>query len=166
MSLLRCCRGFLCLCFVNLCRKSMWEGAWAAAPRGIPACLGKHSCQAPSPSLPHIRTPGQVGAAPVLSPNTSAAPGTGAQGQGLGGTPSSSSMLCSAGGKSRTCCDGAELGGGYRACGVPGQQPHTLTVASAAWNVALLLLTCWQSCRAGRVGGCWGRVCPGSCFRL
>lgn len=35
----------------------MWEGAWAAAPRGIPACLGKHSCQDPVVLVPgRIRT--------------------------------------------------------------------------------------------------------------
>lgn len=28
----------------------MWEGVGAAAPRGIPACLGKHSCRLPHPA--------------------------------------------------------------------------------------------------------------------
>lgn len=57
----RCRRGFSRLCFANLCRKLMREGAWAAAPRGIPACLGKHSCQDPAVRLPgHICTHSQA----------------------------------------------------------------------------------------------------------
>lgn len=40
----------------------MWEGAWAAAPRGILACLGKHSCQDLAVLIPwHIRTHSEAG---------------------------------------------------------------------------------------------------------
>lgn len=46
----RCRGGSLRLCVANLCRKLMWEGVGAAAPRGIPACLGKHSCRLPHPA--------------------------------------------------------------------------------------------------------------------
>lgn len=59
----------------------MWEGAWAAAPRGIPACLGKHSCQglAPHGHTAHIQ--GQVRAASVPTALQRV------PGQGLGVTP-------------------------------------------------------------------------------
>lgn len=40
----------------------MWEGAWAAAPRGIPACLGKHSCKDPAVLVPgHIHRHSEAG---------------------------------------------------------------------------------------------------------
>lgn len=169
VSLLRCCRGFSCLCFANLCRKSMWEGAWAAAPRGIPACLGKHSCQAPSALPPAHPHPGPGGSCPCSShPTHLRLPGWGGHGAGLGSTSSSPTTLCCAvpGGRAGPAVMGPNWAGGYRACGVPGQQTQILTVASAAWDVPLLSLTCWQCCGTGRVGSCWGRVGPDSCFRL
>lgn len=60
----------------------MWEGAWAAAPRGIPACLGKHSWQglAPHGHIAHIPAGLELPLFPLPSSNAPRVPGQGLRG--------------------------------------------------------------------------------------